>query len=382
MRWELFWTDGVVVSFIGSLDQFDLSIILQKIEEYQKTGSLLVKHGETSVEIWFRQGQLMCIGPVKPGVTPGARLVQAGVISMASCYSIEHMLGERSRNEYDAVNAFIDAHYLNREGIMQWAKYEASHILDVILTWENGDLYFEEDQLPPTHRYLIPLSIASLLPATPPEAPAAVQAAPPYHPAESATNELATASERYSDTPAPSPGEMRRPLQVTESLASIQIDPSSIQPYMTLAPIDLAAYRESNPKVTLTPEQWLLFTRANGETALAVAAQELHMVPAQVRRVACELQALGLVTILSPTALTAPPMTGGGIGAEAIAGFQQVDVAHMSYQPAQQPIETVSQWGNGGNGARFQLGNGWVISPAPSQYTPESEYNGALAQAS
>lgn len=370
---------------MGSLDQFDLSIILQKIEEYQKTGLFLVKRGETSVELWFRQGHLMCIGPVRPGVTPGARLVQAGVISLAACYAIEHMLGERSRNEYDAVNALIEGQYLNREGIIQWATYEASHVLDVILAWENGDLYFEEDLLPPTHRYLIPLSIASLLPTASPAAPAAARTASPHPSAGSlmapVINELATAHERHTGAFAHSPEEMRLPLQASKPLAPILIDPSYIQPYMALAPVDLSAYRESNPQVTLTPEQWQLFTRANGETTLAVAAHELHMLPAQICRVACELQALGVVTILSPTALDMSHILGDSAGVEAYASFQQADVAHMSYKPLRQPIETVSQWGNGGNGATFRLGSGWVISPAPSQFTPEPEYNRALAHA-
>jgi hypothetical protein len=380
------------VSFIGSLDQFDLSIILQKIEEYRKTGLLIVKQDELTIELWFRQGQLMCIGPVKPGVTAGARLVEAGVISTTACYSIEHMLGERRSNEYDAINAFIAAHYLNREGIMQWAAKEASQVLDVILTWENGDLYFEEDQLPPAHRYPVPLSITSLLPAalqvSLPAAPAPVaapaQAALSYHVSalspQPVTHRYTADYERHTDALAPSRREVR-PQQVTGPLAPVQIDPLLIQPDMVLAPVDLSAYRESNAQVTLTPEQWQLLTHANGETTLGEAAHELHMLPAQVRRIACELQALGLVTILSPGASNMLPVMGGSAETEAFAGFQQADVAQMSYTPAGLPIETVSQWGNGGNGAKFQLGSGWVISPAPSQYAHKPEHNGALAQA-
>ena len=37
------------------------------------------------------------------------------------------------------------------------------------------------------------------------------------------------------------------------------------------------------------------------------------------------------------------------------------------------PIETHSQWGNGGTGATFVLGNGWVVASTPYQPMQSSE---------
>ncbi len=388
------------MSFIGSLDQFDLSIILQKIEEYRKTGLLIVNQGETSIELSFQEGQLVCIGPIKPGVTLGERFARAGVIPFEACYSIELALGARYHNEIDAAYAFLDAAYVNEESLSRWAYNEASQILNAVLTWEGGDLYFEENQLPPSNRYLVPLSVTSLLPSVSPDLPAmAPDADPPFSatctPASfslSAASLIApfnAVSERSANTPSPVSitGAQQR---VTGPLAPVQLDISLIQPGMTLLPADLSAQRESNPSVTLTPEQWRLFTCANGETTLSLAAHELHMTPDQVCRIACELQALGLVTIHMST----PPFTTLASielteGTDAHYGLNSADVASISaisYRHGRPPIETQSQWGNGGNGATFQLGSGWVVTPTgsfsvPQQY-PEQEYNSAYAQAS
>ena len=394
------------MSFIGTLDQFDLSIILQKIEEYRKTGLLIVKQGETAVELFVRQGQLICIGPVKPDVSLGERLLQAGVISPEICGPIEVALGELRYSENDAVNAYINAGCVNQQSLGRWALTEASQVLSAILAWEDGELYFEEDQPSPVYRLLIPLSMASLLPAAPslpPSAPAHVSAASLF-----TDTSLSGGFERQTDALSPARVPTFQPPQrVTDPMPPIRVDTSYtpyLQPNMALMPADLSAYRESNPQVMLTPEQWRLFTRANGETTLSMAAHELGMSPEQVCRAAGELLALGLVTILAqaaPTAFAAFDMVPGtgysaGIGAyyglkqgDALAPYAQGGVAPapaMAYQAAGQPFETQSQWGNGGNGATFQRGVGWVVAPAQPRYAAQSsnpvpEHNRAFAQA-
>ena len=69
------------MSFIGKLEQLNLSLILQGIETYAKTGLLVIKQEVLWVELYFRDGRLMCIGPVRPNASLGDRLLQVGVIS-------------------------------------------------------------------------------------------------------------------------------------------------------------------------------------------------------------------------------------------------------------------------------------------------------------
>ena len=88
-----------------------------------------------------------------------------------------------------------------------------------------------------------------------------------------------------------------------------------------------------------------------------------------VCQVAGELIALGLVTISM--------LASNGSANEASLGTQ--DVMNIGYSgslratsaPAGDkgsnfssaaPVETLSQWGNGGNGATFVLGGGWVVT--------------------
>ncbi len=200
--------------------------------------------------------------------------------------------------------------------------------------------------------------------------------------------------ERHTDALANSaPGTLLPPRPVMAPPAPAQVNTGYMQPQMVLTPVDLSAYREQNPQITLTPDQWRLFTRADGQTTLQAAVQELGMSPGQVRQVAGELVALGIATLslagynygdaneMSPVgrdyvqpALRYGMMTPG----YSPSPTRPWDAAQPSPYPSTgfslpYPIETQSQWGNGGNGATFVLGNGWVVTPPngqPSQPMP------------
>jgi hypothetical protein len=344
---------------------------------------LIVKQGETAVELFVQQGQLMCIGPVKPDVSLGERLLQAGVLSPELCGPVEVALGGLRYNENDAVNAYLNAGCVNQESLGRWALTEAAQVWSAILAWEDGELYFEEDQPSPPHRLLIPLSMSSLLsaaPSLPTSTPAPVSAASsPWN-----TSSF-DKSERQTDALSPArTTAYQSPQRVTDPLSPVRVVTSYasyLQPYMALVPADLSAYRESNPQVMLTPDQWRLFTCANGETTLAMAAQQSGMSPDQVCQAAGELLALGLVTVQAQAApadfagFDMAPGTAYGAGIGAYYGLQQGDAlpayAQVGAAPAMTyglPFESQSQWGNGGNGATFQGGVGWVVTPAQSHY--------------
>jgi hypothetical protein len=122
---------------------------------------------------------------------------------------------------------------------------------------------------------------------------------------------------------------------------------------------------------------------------LQAAVYELGMSPDQVRQAAGELVALGIVTLSLPgngyaDANEQAPVARDSAQAGMMApGYfaipvQPWDAAQSAPKPAApfslpHPIETQSQWGNGGNGATFVLGNGWVVAPTngqPSQPMP------------
>ena len=407
------------MSFIGKLEQFSLSTILQKIEGEAKNGVLIIKQEAQWVELSFRQGQLMCIGPVRSHKTLGDRLLQAGVITQKALQEIASALGASLQNETLTVIALVDRGYLNQDSLYVWAAQEATKILQVLLSWTTGEIYFDEDVQPPPDRLLIALTVSSLVPlqtlATPSQfSPAGAFSsvlpqkqskfrAVAFHIPDALT--LHEPSQFYSGSNTPSTsnsmnfGEgyatnvvrntdalhyptasmsMSKPL--TEPLTQKRIDTACMQPQMVLDPTDLYGLRDRNLHVHITPEQWRLFTVADGKTTLQMACQQLVMSREQVCQVAGELVALRLITLsLSDSGLVhdsnpfPQDLANAGINNSYIAQTQS-----MSDSFASTPGETHSQWGNGGTGATFVLGNGWVVASSPSQPPQSNElYRGS-----
>jgi hypothetical protein len=163
------------------------------------------------------------------------------------------------------------------------------------------------------------------------------------------------------------------PVPVTAPLASPRIDISFMRPDMVLVPTDLSGVREQNRQVQLTPEQWRIFTRADGRTTLQMASQLLVMSPEQVCQVAGELVALNLLLVVVPgQALPEGGMLAQGMGAFAAQGYAAPTLSAPQGQGGLNYMETESQWGNGGNGATFMVGRGWGM---PAQGQPEMPQN-------
>ncbi|HLX58325.1 MAG TPA: hypothetical protein VKR83_15000, partial [Ktedonobacteraceae bacterium] len=373
-------------------------------------------------EFSFRQGQLLCIGPARPDVSLGERLLQAGVISQEAYQEVVFTLGPERYREIGVALALIDFGHINQEGLYCWAFNQASQVIEALLTWTGGEIYFEENLQPPSDRLLIALLISSLLPERSAEAlaqhvnvgaaAASVQQSPTVSALESAipdaptmhgTSTFVDASlapslfpslspmtemERNTDALAKSAVDVGSPLppqRVIAPVSPIRVNTAYMHPQMVLTPVDLSAYREQNLQVQLTPEQWRLFTCADGQTTLHMATQELGMSREQVCQIAGELLALSLVALSLPTYGTVnelSPVSREYIWAGLSNGMLTPGFAASPSQPwdavmpaadphgqfaAPYPIETHSQWGNGGNGATFVLGNGWVVATSPAQ---------------
>lgn len=475
------------MSLIGSLEQFDLTNILRRIEVFSKTGLLVVKQGDLWVELYFRQGQLVCIGPLRANISLIDRLLQAGLLSSQSLPQVMALLGSSGSNETRIALTLIKEGYLSHEALRAWSSYETSQILHAILTWQAGNIYFEEDYPTPADRLLVALSISALLETLPasPVRPASVSApstnepyTPPvplaasvahtsefdtlpsghqrqpdarpegvvpgtlnaselFDPASLLASSSAAASndeghsgllsasqliedlpfkasgvgEAVEDTPAsavapasiasgifgseldvvaPNQVSFLPPQPVTHPLPPARLDTSFMTPELILVPVDLSSLRERNPQVQLTPDQWRLFALIDGQSSLRDLCRAL-MVPAdQVRMVAGELIAIGLVMPLSagmPTEFS--PTAAGGVNnqvnaapAEQYFAVQPSWSGQPTWQapaPANVQVVMQPQWGNGQNSAAFVTG-GWVLSgkhpvtQAGSTYVPASGY--------
>jgi len=404
------------VSFIGTLEQFSLSTILQKIEGEAKNGVLIIKQGTQWVELSFLQGQLMCIGPVRSNKTVGDRLFQAGVISQKALREVSSTPGASLQNETRIVITLIDLGYLNQDSLYVWAAQEATKVLRVLLSWTTGEIYFEEGLQPPPDRLLIALTVSSLVPlqslvtstqyanvnvssmhlqeqskfrAASSPIPDALTLHDPsqFYDASAASSisnpmnsseRFVTDAVRNTDALTSPAASISMPKRLTEPLTPKRINTAFMQPQMVLIPTDLSGLRDRNMRVQLTPEQWRLFTVADGKTSLQTVCQQLVMSRELVCQVAGELVALSLVTVSLPVSGLTHDSTPFPQNLTH-AGFSNsyVTQAHGSgnfFSPP--PIETHSQWGNGGTGATFVLGNGWVVASSPSLPLQSSElYN-------
>jgi len=165
------------VSLIGTLEQLSLANILQRIEMYEKNGMLILRQGETWVELYIRGGRLVCIGPVRTTMTLGEQLLQDGIISLQALQDTYQTLREAQPGETRIALTLMERGHLSRDDLRGWATKKALAALKVLLTWTNGEIYFEEDVEPASDRLLVALSISTLLSSLPVSSPLSQQPA-------------------------------------------------------------------------------------------------------------------------------------------------------------------------------------------------------------
>ncbi len=122
------------MTLVGKLQHIQLPQIFQSIEVHEKTGLLTIIRGEQEAKLYFQQGRLMYISLLQGHrhVPLVNRLLQDGV----------------SRGPFYA-----------------WARKEATDIVQKLLTWSSGEVYFGEGVQPPIDRFLLALRITSLIPS-------------------------------------------------------------------------------------------------------------------------------------------------------------------------------------------------------------------------
>jgi hypothetical protein len=184
-------------------------------------------------------------------------------------------------------------------------------------------------------------------------------------------------------------------MQAMNPVPPTRIDTSFMQPDMMLTPADLSPFREQNPQIQVTPDQWRLLTCADGQTTLKMAYQALSMPPELLCQIAGELMAEHLLHVSLPEQKHVSEISpvphervvsgklSNGYMAPAYAAVAAIPLSNSISGPdvrlqlsSSLPFETESQWGNGGNGATFVPGRGWITTPQPLQ---PLQSNGPLA---
>ncbi len=405
------------MSFIGTLEQLKLPQVFQRLEAYEKSGLLIIKQREMWVEFYFQQGRLMCVGPVKANINFGEQLLHAGVISPQALRELIFTTNSIQLDETRVALTLMDLGYVNQESLRAWATTEATEKLQVALSWSTGEIYFEDGAQSPAGRLLIALSVLSLLSSLPSQVPVpqpvytaaastATQERPdpvtrvpvtPGNPPLLSASELVSeasfvppvasshaSSQSYQlhidSSPSHTPATyLTAPRHIPRPTLPRRIDTSFMTPEMVLVPIDLSSLREQNPHVQLTPEQWRLFTLADGSTSLKMACQALGGARELVCLVAGELMALGLVLVVLPSAVPVnelSPVSRNLVASGLSNGYLTPGYAASTPQPwavmpapttgtlmpfsPQTSMATQAQWDNSESDMMFVPEQGWV----------------------
>jgi len=243
------------VSLIGTLEQVNLSSILQRVETHSKTGLLIIKQGVHWVEFYFREGRLICIGPVRTNANLGERLLQDGMISPQALRQALQSIGSDQPGETRLALALMDLRLVEHKDFRAWSTRKAVDVLRVLLTWSSGEIHFQEEVQPPADRLLVGLSVSTLLSSMPVQSARTETSShvaqgqsgraphtPPPDVARLPT--LMSASQFFLETPPPAPS-----LPATESLSTLP--PASSQ--MASEPISAASLIGETPAMSEAP---------------------------------------------------------------------------------------------------------------------------------
>ena len=477
------------MSLLGTLEKFRLPNVLQRIESHEKTGLLVVRQGMRWVEFYFRDGRLLCIGPVRTSATLGDRLLHDNIISPQVWQEVRSILGSDEQSETRVAITLMERGDVTRERLRAWTTEKSLLVLEAVLAWTSGEIYFEETTQPPNDRLLVSMSIMSLIsaastklpspqtqplqtthvpaitakfsttqtfpslkgstlsptsstvPAIPATNPLAFPKSIPVKPKSDITGvpTLMGAAQFLGETASTTTNASHPVLPEIESFASFfdgnqdsgintslpntneisfaslcsidaladnpstvlaepvkhptppkRIDTSFMQPHMVLVPADISALREQNPKIQITPDQWRVLTCVDGRNSLQTLCQNLGLAPDVMCMLAGELVAEGLIRVVPPEQaqvqqpastsntrdLSASSLTNAYVAPGSTASSASPWSAAIPALPSTDAVpnpslafgfETESQWGNGGNGATFIPGRGWVTTPQPIQ---------------
>lgn len=421
------------MSRIGTVEKLNVASVLQRIEMFTKTGLLVIKQDTQWVEFYCREGRLLCVGPIRTDATLGERLLQDGVISSQALEETMLAIGNAVPSETRIALTLMDLGHVKREELRAWAAKNTEEILYAVLSWSTGELYFDEDSTPPSERLLVSLPISALLASlpstnvTPQAAPitqnsvsertSSVQQEPHTDPTAWDASKVATLYESSQFFSAPSALQtppsyisvnallpasglaintgpvmpQTPPPMPSISMATLPpakpINTAFMRPDMVLVPADFSTLPEQHFQVT--QEQWRLLTRVDGHTSLQEACVALNMRAEDVCRVVGELVEERVAYLASPAnemqemSPASQNLVQSGLsnglampGYAAMTQPQWGNVLPASdLMPQFSPtLDTHSQWGNGGNGATFVQGQGWV---APMQPLQPSQSNGS-----
>jgi hypothetical protein len=223
------------MAYVGNLRQYPLSEVLRLIGDGMRRGRIVVEHGGLRADIYCDTGYLMHVWRNGPTTPLAQRWLNSRFITPAQLNHIGNIVGmdPNQLTDADLAQIAVERGVISTDLLAEWAMSDAVDLLTVVLSWPDGDYRFEDGITPVANRLRVPLLIPTVLGAT------MQRFAPASHPLQ----------------PPPPPIEV----DLDDVLDFADLDPNDPQP------------------VRLTRDQWRVLTLVDGESALALIAQNLVM---------------------------------------------------------------------------------------------------------
>ena len=244
------------MALVGNLRDFGLSEFLYLVDRGYKSGQLTLQRQGDQARLWFQNGKLVYASHFSHEERLGDLLVR---LSQISRDQREQALRIQHYQEPDKPigQIMVEQGFITDDGIKKSVRMQVEEVTYSLFSWSDGEFRFEPDVLPPSESITISLSIENII----------------------------MEGVRRIDEWA----------RINDRIPSLDVVVKfSDQP------------NERAKGVNLTPDEWRVFARINGQNSIRQIAQQTGLNDFEVARIIYGFLAAGLVTLTKQVRASTP----------------------------------------------------------------------------
>jgi hypothetical protein len=240
----------------GNLRDFTITQLLNLINLARKTGTLVVEGPSEKIFISFREGKLAYAQAGQEDNSLVTVLFKANKLNAAQHKALRDRVGNMSDKELGLL--LINANYINQQDILTSLQTHFVNIVNRLFTWVEGLFRFENDLLPPDDKITVMISLENI---------------------------IIEGSRR-----------LREWEQLQDEIPNLD---------MALKFADRPGTNIRN--FNLSVEEWRVVSYINPKNSIRQIARATKMSDLEIRRIIYGLLQAGLVEIIRPEGMVAPP---------------------------------------------------------------------------
>jgi hypothetical protein len=148
------------MSISGNISTMPLSDIFQWLSVGQKTGTLVIKYGKTTKEVYFRGGRVLSASSSDPREFMGQFLLNTNKLTERQ---LKVALDMQNRDEKMLGKILLDQKVLSEDELKQILKTISEEVIYDLFLWETGQFDFVDNQLPRREITAFDLDITTLV---------------------------------------------------------------------------------------------------------------------------------------------------------------------------------------------------------------------------